>query len=226
MKALQEQQVSAPETGTGRPRVRVGPRECPSPHSPANKLGRVVWGIVWLLLFRPSPRPMHAWRRLLLRRFGARLGRGAKVFSSARIWAPWNLTLHEFATLSPDVDCYCVAPVTIGAHATVSQYAHLCTASHDISDPHMRLTYKPIVVADQAWVCAGAFVGPGVTIGQGAVVGARGVVTRDVPAWTIVAGNPAREIRKRVLRSAEPAPAETAGADKPLEATGQAEAEA
>jgi putative colanic acid biosynthesis acetyltransferase WcaF len=109
--------------------------------------------------------------------------------------------MDEFSTLSSDVDCYCVAMVSIGAHATVSQYAFLCTATHDVADPHMRLVAAPILVADQAWVCAGAFVGPGVTVGQGAVVGAMAVAIKSVSPWTIVAGNPAREIRKRILRA-------------------------
>ena len=180
--------------------VRVGSGQCPSPHGLGNKLARVLWGFVWLLLFRPSPRMFHRWRVLLLRLFGARIRRGVKVFPSVRIWAPWNLTMDEFSTLSADSDCYCVAAVRVGAHATVSQFAFLCTATHDVSDLHMRLLTAPIVVADQAWVCAGAFLSPGTTVGQGAVVGARAVVTKDVPPWTIVAGNPAREIRKRVLR--------------------------
>jgi len=183
-------------------RVGVGPGDCPSPHRLGNMLARVAWATVWHVLFRTSPRPFHRWRVFLLRAFGARIGRGAKVFSSARIWAPWRLTMEEFSTISSDVDCYCVAPVRIGAHTTVSQYAHLCTASHDISDPHMRLTTAPVTVADQAWVCAGAFVGPGVTVSQGAVVGARAVVVKNVPPWTVVAGNPAREIGQRVLRAA------------------------
>ena len=87
----------------------------------------------------------------------------------------------------------------IGSHATVSQYAFLCTASHDIRDPHMKLITAPIVVANQSWVCAGAFVGMGLTIGEGAVAGAMAVVTKDVPAWQIVAGNPARIIGQRDL---------------------------
>jgi putative colanic acid biosynthesis acetyltransferase WcaF len=181
-------------------RVRVGPSECPSPHSFGNKLARVAWGVAWQVLFRPTPTLLHAWRAWLLRAFGARIGRGVKVFPSTRVWAPWQLTMDEFSTLSPDVDCYCVAPVKIGAHATVSQYAFLCTATHDVADPHMRLVTAPITVGDQAWICAGAYVGPGVTIGQGAVVGARAVATKDVPPWMIVAGVPARVIRKRVLR--------------------------
>jgi putative colanic acid biosynthesis acetyltransferase WcaF len=180
-------------------RVSVGPDECPSAHSMANKLGRLAWGFVWAALFRPSPSWLHGWRRLLLRAFGARIGRGAKVMPSARIWAPWNLTLGEYACLSHFVDCYCVAAVRVGAHATVSQYAFLCTAGHDLRDPHMRLVTAPIVVSDSGWVCAGAYVGMGVTLGEGAVAAARAVVVKDVAPWTVVGGNPARFIKRREL---------------------------
>jgi putative colanic acid biosynthesis acetyltransferase WcaF len=160
-------------------------------------MGRVLWGVGWLLLFRPSPRFCYGWRRLVLRLFGARIGRGCKTFPSTRVWAPWNLTMGDFSSLGYDVDCYCVAPVELGAHSTVSQYSFLCTASHDIGDPHMGLTSAPIRISDQAWVCADVFVAPGVSIGQGAVAGARAVVLRDVAPWTVVAGNPAVEIKKR-----------------------------
>jgi putative colanic acid biosynthesis acetyltransferase WcaF len=81
----------------------------------------------------------------------------------------------------------------------VSQYAHLCTATHDYTDLGFRLVPKPITIGARAWIAAGAFVGPGVTVGEGAVVGARAVVIKDVPEWTVVAGNPAVQIRKRAL---------------------------
>jgi len=166
----------------------------------ANKAARMLWRAVWLLSFRPSPKPLLGWRRLVLRLFGARVGKGAKVMPSARIWAPWNLTLGAAACLSRQVDCYCVAPVAIGAHATVSQYSFLCTATHDIEDPHMRLVTAPIVIEDQAWVCADVFVGPGVTIGQGTVVGARSSVFKDLPPWKVCVGTPARPVSDRRLR--------------------------
>jgi putative colanic acid biosynthesis acetyltransferase WcaF len=90
-----------------------------------------------------------------------------------------------------------MATISLGAHATVSQGAHLCAGAHDVDDVNFQLTTKPIAVGDRAWIAAEAFVGPGVTIGEGAVVGARGVAFRDLEPWTIYAGNPAREIRKR-----------------------------
>ena len=180
--------------------VRVGVNECPSPHSLGNKAARVVWGTVWLLLFRPTPRIFFGWRRLLLRCFGATVGTNARVSPSVQIWAPWNLEIGDEAAISHHVDCYCVDRIRVGNHATVSQYAILCSASHDVSDPHMRLIKAPISIEDQSWVCAGAFVSAGVKVAEGAVVGAMSVVTKDVDPWTIVAGNPARLIRQRELR--------------------------
>ena len=180
-------------------RITVSRDECPSSHSLGNQIARAIWGLAWLLLFRPTPRPCRAWRRLLLRLFGARIGRGVKVMPSVRIWAPWNLEMADESCLGDYVDCYCVDKITIGAHATVSQYSFLCTATHDASDPHMKLITAPIVIQDQAWICADVFVAPGVTIGQGTVVGARSSVFKDLPAWKICYGTPAKPVKERVV---------------------------
>lgn len=174
---------------------------CPSPHSLVNKIGRILWAIVWGTMFRWSPRIFFGWRRFLLRCFGATIGRNARISPSVKVWAPWNLTVGDEGAIAHEVDCYCVDRLTIGNHATVSQYSFLCTASHDIRDPHMKLITAPVEIGDQAWVCAGAFVGMGLNIGQGAVVGAMSIVTRDVPGWTVVAGNPAKTIGLRTLTS-------------------------
>ncbi len=176
-------------------------QEFANPHSLKNKLLRVLWGWVWLLLFRPSPRLLFGWRAALLRLFGARIARGAHVYPNVKFWAPWNLTMETRATLADDVDCYCVAPITLGKGAIVSQYSFLCSAAHDITDPAGALTTAPIVIEAGVWIFADVFIGPGVTIGEGAVVGARSSVYRDVEPWVVVGGNPARFIKKRELRT-------------------------
>ncbi len=166
-----------------------------------NQVIRLLWTVVWGLLARPLPRSVGSgWKRFLLRLFGARIASTAIVYSSARVYYPANLTMEAYSCLASDVDCYNVAPVTIGANSTVSQGAYLCTASHDISDPLNPLITAPIVIEDQAWVAAGAFVGMGVTIGQGAVVGARAALFKSVEPWTVVGGNPAKFIKKRILK--------------------------
>ena len=179
--------------------MNIDVADIPSSHSLRNRVGRMCWDIVWLLLYRPSPKLLHGWRRCLLRAFGARIGKKVHPLQSVRIWCPWNLEMGDHSCLGPWVDCYCVARVHIGAHATVSQYSYLCTASHDISSASMRLVAKPIFIGDGAWITADVFIGPGVTVGEGAVVAARSTVLRDVDPWTVVAGNPATIIKRRKI---------------------------
>jgi len=164
-----------------------------------------VWRVLWALavpLFRCSPRPFFGWRRWLLRLFGARVGRRVNLYPSARFVMPWHVAIGDWSAVGEDALVYALGPVTIGSRVTISQRAHLCAGTHDYTDPTMPLLKPPIVIGDQAWVCADAFVGPGVTVGDGAVVAARAVVVRDVEPWTVVAGNPARVVKYRALKSA------------------------
>lgn len=171
----------------------------PSSHSFRNRLGRVLWTIVWITLYRSSPRPAHLWRRFLLRLFGARLGRGVHPYPAARIWAPWNLQMGDHSSLADYVDCYCVDRIVLGAYAVVSQYSYLCTASHDYNDARFPLVTAPITIGSHAWICADVYVAPGATIGEGAVVGARASVFHEVPPWTVAVGSPARPIKSREM---------------------------
>ena len=143
---------------------------------------------------------MHAWRRFLLRLFGARVASRARIYASVRIWWPGNLELGERAWLGPRVDCYNQGRIRIGARVTVSQGAHLCASTHDYDDSAFPLVLRPILIADDAWIAADAFVGPGVTIGEGAVLGARGCALRDLDSWTVYSGNPAAAVGTRAFR--------------------------
>lgn len=166
--------------------------------SRGNKLARLVWNVAYWLSFRPFPSSyLMPWRRMILRLFGAKMGKGTQVYCSAKIWAPWNLEMGDYSCLASGVDCYNVGKIIIGPHTTVSQKSYLCTASHDICNPKNPLITSPITIADQAWVAADVFIGMGVTIGQGAVVGARAAVFKDVAPWSVVGGNPAKFIKER-----------------------------
>jgi putative colanic acid biosynthesis acetyltransferase WcaF len=160
---------------------------------------RVLWMIVGKPLFRWSPRPMFGWRRFVLRTFGATVGMGVNIYSSATIYFPWNLSIGDWSSIGEEAMIYNLGPITIGKQVTVSQQAHLCAGTHDHTDPEMPLLKPPITIEDQAWICADAFVGPRVTVGEGAIVGARAVAVNDVDAWSIVGGNPARIIKRREL---------------------------
>lgn len=163
---------------------------------------RLVWSIVWPLGTWFLPRSMGmGWKRMLLRLFGAKIHPTANIYSSAKIYYPANLIMAENSCLASDVDCYNVDKIIIGANTTVSQGSYLCTASHDVTNPLNPLITAPIILEDQAWVGARAYIGMGVTIGQGSVVGATASVYKDVEPWTVVGGNPAKLIKKRVIKN-------------------------
>ena len=166
-----------------------------------NRIGRLAWQVAWTLLGSWTPRPFHGWRRAVLRTFGARIGRGAHVYPGVKIWAPWNVIVGDRAGIADGVTLYSMAAIEIGADAVISQGAHLCTGSHDYTDPAFRLIARPIRIGARAWICAEAFVGPGTSIGEGAVLGARAVTFRDIEAWTIHAGNPACLVKQRKMKA-------------------------
>lgn len=159
---------------------------------------RVLWGIV-KPFFYYSPRVLFSWRVFLLRVFGARVGKEVHVYNSATIYMPWNLEIGDWSCIGEYAYIYNLGKIVIGSKTTISQRAHLCAGTHDYTNPLLPLLKPPIHVGDQVWICADAFVGPGVTVGDGAIVAARAVVVKDVEPWDIVAGNPARMIKKRVL---------------------------
>src|SRR5580658_4613943 len=165
-------------------------------YSRPEQLRRVAWAFGrWLLVF--SPRPCFAWRRAVLRLFGARIGPHVNVYPSCRIYMPWNLCVGEWSALGEDVLVYSLGKVVIGRRVTLSYRAHLCAGTHDFSDPALPLLKPPVTLEDDAWVGTEAFLGPGVTVGAGAIVGAHAVVVRSVAPRAIVVGNPARTVGVR-----------------------------
>ena len=165
-----------------------------------NKLGRLCWNIAYTLFFRPFGLPhLNFYRAGILRLFGATVGKNCVISSKIKIWAPWNLVMGDRCVIGFDALLYNPGMIILGNKTTISQRAHLCSASHDFNSIHHELITAPIHVQDRAWVASDAFVGMGVTIGEGAVVGARACVYKDVEAWQVVGGNPARFIKKRKL---------------------------
>jgi len=163
----------------------------------ADRAARGVWMVVSALIFRTSPRPFHAWRRFVLRLFGARLGKNCRIYPGARIWAPWNLVCEDAVAVANGVEIYNPELVMLGSHSTISQDAYLCGATHDYNIPDFPMIWKPITIGPYAWVCARATVQMGVKVGEGAILGLGSIATRDLEPWTIHAGIPARKIKER-----------------------------
>jgi putative colanic acid biosynthesis acetyltransferase WcaF len=165
--------------------------------SAGDRARRLIWGLCHALLYRPSPRPLHAWRAFLLRCFGAKMGPGCHFYPASKVWAPWNLICADQVTAADGAEIYNPAPIRFGSHAILSQEAFVCGATHDYDSPAFPLLAYTMEIGAYAWVCARASVGPGVNIGEGAVLGLGSVATRDLESWTIYAGVPAIKIKLR-----------------------------
>jgi len=179
----------APEPGAD-PYLRPG-------FAASDRLRRLVWNVCRALLYRPSPRPFHAWRAFLLRLFGATLGPDCRFYPASKVWAPWNLICEDLVTAADGAEIYNPAPMGFGSHAIVSQDAYLCGATHDYNDPAFPLLAYAMEIGPYAWVCARASVAPGVNVGEGAVLGLGSVATRNLEPWGVYAGVPAVKVKER-----------------------------
>ena len=158
---------------------------------------RCLWGF-GKLVFRLTPRPCFGLRRLILRVFGATVGRNVNIYPSALIYYPWNLEIDDDSSIGEWALVYNLGNISVGKRTTISQRVHLCAGTHNYQDPGMPLIKSEISVGDEVWVCADAFIGPAVKIEQRAIVAAASVVVKDVEEGLIVAGNPSRVIKSRV----------------------------
>lgn len=165
-----------------------------------NKLRRFVWNITWALLCRWTPIPFHAWRVWVIRQFGGRIGQQSTVYPDCTIWAPWLLETEDVVSIGPRVDIYNPGGLYLGHHVILSQGAYLCGATHDYDNPDFTYVKKKIVMEPYVWICARAIVLPGVHCGEGSVLGAAAITSRNLEAWIVYAGNPARPVKQRESR--------------------------
>ena len=176
------------------------------PDNTAYHKGRsLFWQLPWYLAGLPLLRayclPVSAIKADLLRLFGARIGKAPYIKPGVKVKFPWHLTIGDYCWIGEDAWIDNLAPVTIGSHVCISQGAYLCTGNHDWTTPNMRLFTRPITLRDGCWVGAKCVVCPGVTLGEGAVLAAGSVAATDIPPFQVWAGNPARFVKLRQLKS-------------------------
>jgi putative colanic acid biosynthesis acetyltransferase WcaF len=164
----------------------------------SNRLRRLTWNIFWLILFRPSPRPLHKWRASLLRLFGATLGPDCHFYPAAKVWAPWNLVCADHVAAGDGAEIYNPSPMQFDSHVILSQDSYICGATHDYNDSAFPLLSYRMHIERYAWICARASVAPGVHVAEGAVLGLGSVATRDLKPWTVYSGHPAVAVRERI----------------------------
>lgn len=167
---------------------------------PSERLMQRIWEVLRYFVFRWSPWFAISWRRCWARLLGCKASKGVSFSRRCMIDFPWNLRIGKNSSIADFALVRASTNIEIGANVCISEGVRVLTASHDVSSPYFNLKRSPVVIKDFVWIAMGAIVLPGVIIGEGAVVAAGAVVTKDVEPWTVVGGNPARFIKKRMLK--------------------------
>ena len=156
-----------------------------------------IWWIVQGTLFSWSPQFLFGWRIFLLRIFGAKIGKGVKIRSSAKITYPWNVTIGNYTWIGDDCVLYSLGEIKIGSNAVISHRSYINTGSHVYDKPTFDIFSKPVIIGDECWITTDVYIAEGVSIGNGTIVGARSSVFKDMPAGMICVGSPAKPIKSR-----------------------------
>jgi putative colanic acid biosynthesis acetyltransferase WcaF len=170
-----------------------------TPFSNRIKMKSRFWRLIWLLFYRPSPWFMYRYRCYLLRFFGGKISLYSKPANTSFIEFPWNLTLHDYASLGERSWIYCLDEIVIDEYACVGQDVRLITGSHNFESKKFEMITAPIFIGKGCWLTSDVTVLMGCSIGDYSVIGVRSLVTKNIPENVVAVGSPARPIRKRFL---------------------------
>jgi len=126
--------------------------------------------------------------------FKANIGDNSRVMPPVSITCPDKVHIGKNVFINSNILMMARGGISIGDNVAVAANVQILTNNHD---PYERdiLLCKPVSIKSGVWIGAGATILPGVTIGKFAIVGAASVVTKDVPDYAVVVGNPAKIIK-------------------------------
>jgi putative colanic acid biosynthesis acetyltransferase WcaF len=168
-------------------------------HSGKSLVICLLWYFANVLFFRSSLNPFNCLKVLLLRLFGAKIGKGVNIKPAVNIKYPWRLSIGNYSWIGENVWIDNLDIVSIGDNCCISQGAMLLCGNHNYKKTTFDLITGKIVLEDGAWIGAQSIVCPDVTCKTHSILAVNSVATNDLDAYTIYQGNPAKAIRKRII---------------------------
>jgi acetyltransferase len=166
----------------------------------ANLLKRTLWYFINALLVRVSWNPFMNIKIILLKSFGAQIGKDLVIKNNVCIKSPWKLNIGDNVWLGENVWIDNLDYVTIGNNVCISQGALLLTGNHDYKSESFDYKNAPIIIEDGTWIGAKSVVCPGVTVKSHAILTVGSIATKDMDAYKVYQGNPAVAIRNRIIK--------------------------
>lgn len=160
---------------------------------------RILWYFANVLFIVNSFNPSSKIKVVLLRFFGAQIGKGVVIKPSVNIKYPWNLSIGDYTWIGENVWIDNLSQVTIGSNVCISQGAMLLCGNHNYKRPTFDLIVKPITIEDGAWVGAQSTVCPGVTMHSHSVLAVGSIASKDLAPFSVYRGNPAIKVADRII---------------------------
>ncbi len=165
---------------------------------PGNLWKRLIWYLIGECLVN-SMIPGSVWRVILLKLFGAKIGKGVVIKPYVKIKYPWKLKIGNYTWIGEQVWIDNLGEVKIGNNVCISQGAMLLCGNHNYKKVTFDLIVRGIVIEDGAWVGAKAVVCPGVVVKSHTVITVGSIVIQSTEPYSIYQGNPATKIRERII---------------------------
>jgi putative colanic acid biosynthesis acetyltransferase WcaF len=160
---------------------------------------RMLWYLTNLLFFR-SPFPFYTPKRILLRLFGAKIGKGLIIKPHVSVKYPWKLVIGNHVWIGEQVWIDNLAKVELKNNTCVSQGALLLCGNHNYTKTTFDLVTKEITMEEGSWAGARTVVCPGVTLGSHSILTVGSVATSSLEADWIYQGNPAAKVKQRQIK--------------------------
>lgn len=143
--------------------------------------------------------------RSILKLLGVKIGKNLKTLPITTIENPKNIQIGDNAWISKNVALYANSGIIIGDDVIIAKDVSIISGDHGHSDKSkkinqqgMRKDAQPIIIGNDVWIGEKAVILKMVKVGDGCVIGAGSIVTKDVPPYSVVAGNPAKIIKQRM----------------------------
>lgn len=164
-----------------------------------NAIVRFIWYIVNVLFFKSSFSLSSKFKVFCLKLFGAKVGKGVVIKPCVNIKYPWNLKIGDYSWIGENVWIDNLEIVDIGKNVCISQGAMLLTGNHNYKLVTFDYNGKLIKIEDGVWIGAQSVVCPGVVCKNHSILSVGSVAKKDLFEYTIYSGNPAIEVKKRLI---------------------------
>ncbi|WP_026898967.1 WcaF family extracellular polysaccharide biosynthesis acetyltransferase [Daejeonella oryzae] len=165
----------------------------------ASSLKIFIWYFISTLFFRSGLIPFSVILVMILRLFGAKIGRDVRIKPFVNIKYPWKLSIDDHTWIGENCCIENLARVSLEKNVCLSQGCMILTGNHDYKSPYFDLITREVYIEEGAWIGAKSVVCPGIRVFSHAILTVGSIATQNLEAYTIYQGNPAVKVRIRTI---------------------------